>query len=231
VVRVRIVAGVLIVCVSLVGGCRGAASPTTAASPAATTSEPADDAADIEAIRATFEEYRRHLIARNGAAVWDVVSPSTVDYYNELARLVATAGQDELASRPLVDRFTVARFRVDLPADQLAAMDGRAVLAHGVDQGYVDQSSVADARLGDVRIAGDRGFAPLAAGPQPSDVDFEFVRVGEDWKFDLAATMPHANAAFSEMARESGLTEDEFVFEMIEILSGERVDASIYNRP
>jgi hypothetical protein len=43
--------------------------------------------------------------------------------------------------------------------------------------------------------------------------------------------MPHANAAFSEMARESGLTEGDFVFEMIEIVSAERVDASVYNRP
>jgi hypothetical protein len=230
-VRLWSLSPVLVVLMLLFVGCGREEPRKAVSSPVATSSESTAQAADIEAITATFEQYRSHLLARNGAAVWDVVSPGTVDYYNELARLVATAGPEELAGKSLVDRFTVARFRVDLPADQLAAMDGRAVLAHGVDQGYIDQSSVANSELGDIRIDDDRAFAPLVTGSQRSPVDFEFVRVGQDWKFDLAATMPHANAEFSKMARESGQTEDEFIFEMLEILSGERVDASIYNRP
>jgi hypothetical protein len=148
-----------------------------------------------------------------------------------LARLATTAGPEELAGKSLVDRFSVARLRVDLPADRLAAMDGRAMLVHGVDQGYIDESSVAENQLGDIRIDGDRGFAQMVVQSRPSDVDYEFVRVGQDWKFDLAATIPLANATFMQTARESGLTEDEFVFELIELTTGTPVDASIYDRP
>lgn len=229
--KLRVIAGGLIASVLLVGGCGSDSAPKIAASPVATSSEPVSQADDIAAIKALFEEYRRHLLERNGAGIPELVSPNTVDYYGDLARLAATAGPDELARRSLIDRFTVARLRVDKPADQLAAMDGPALLAYGVDQGYIDESSVADNQLGDIRIAGDRGFAQLVVRSKPADVDYEFVRVGPDWKFDLAATFPLANAAFSQSAREGGITDDEFVFEMIELTTGEPVDASIYNRP
>lgn len=229
--RLRSLVPVLVVSMLLVVGCGREEPLREVSSPVATSSETASAAADIEAISAAFEEYRQALLAGNGAAVSDLVSPSTVDYYAELVRLAAAAGPDELAGKSLVDRFAVARLRVDLPTHELAAMDGPAMLAYGVDQGYIDPSSVAHNELGDIRIDGDRGYAQLVAQSQPTDVDFEFVRVGDDWKFDLAATMPIANATFAELAREEGLTEDEFVFEMIEILSGERVDASIYDRP
>jgi hypothetical protein len=66
---------------------------------------------------------------------------------------------------------------------------------------------------------------------KPAEVDYEFVRIGPDWKFDLAATFPLANAAFSQSAGEGGMTDDEFVFEMIELTTGQPVDASIYERP
>jgi hypothetical protein len=104
-------------------------------------------------------------------------------------------------------------------------------LVHGVDQGYIDESSVAENQLGDIRIDGERGFAQMVVQSRPSDVDYEFVRVGQDWKFDLAATIPLANSTFMQTARESGLTEDEFVFELIELTTGTPVDASIYDRP
>ncbi len=229
--RLRLVASGLITSVLLVTGCGNDSPPKITASPVATSNEAVSQADDIAAIEAVFEEYRRHLLDRNGDGIPPLVSPNTVDYYGELAQLAATAGPDALARRSLIDRFTVARLRVDLSADQLAAMDGPAMLAYGVDQGYIDESSVADNQLGDIRIAGDRGFAQLMVRSKPTEVDYEFVRVGPDWKFDLAATFPLANAAFSQSAREGGMTDDEFVFEMIELTTGEPVDASIYERP
>lgn len=228
--RFRAVAGVIIVTALLVGGC-GDGPPKGSVSPVATSSAPTSKADETAAIRATFEEYRRYLQERNGAGVPEVVSPNTVDYYSELARLAATAGPDELAKRSLIDRFTVARLRVDLPADQLAVMDGPGMLRYGVDQGLIDESSVADNRLGDVRIAGDRGFAELVVRSRPAGVDYEFVKIGQDWKFDLVATFPIIDATLSQSARESGLSDDEFVFELIEATTGEPVDASIYDRP
>jgi hypothetical protein len=62
-------------------------------------------------------------------------------------------------------------------------------------------------------------------------VDWEFVRDGSEWTFDLAAGFPLINEALTQVADENGMTEDEFIFAAVEMVTGTPVDVSVYEAP
>lgn len=189
-----------------------------------------DPAADAEAIRATFDRYRSELLAENGAGVPALVSPSTLEHYDHVVHVARTAGPEEIAGTGIMDRIMIARLRVETPP-QFASMDGAGLLAYGVDEGMIDASSVDGNSLGEVRVEGDRGYGEMLVDGEPSGVDWEFVRVGSEWTFDLAAGFPLINDTLSQIAAESGMTDDEFVFDAVSMVTGLPVDASVYDRP
>jgi hypothetical protein len=215
----------------LLAGCGSERQVTGSPSPVAETSTTAaDPAADIAAIRATFERYRTEVLAQNGAAVPAIVSPSTITHYDRVVQLARTAGPAEVAGAGVMDRLMIARLRVDTPPD-FAAMDGAGLLAYSVDNGMIDPSSVEQNGLGEVRVDGDRGYAEMLVNSVPSGVDWEFVRAGSNWTFDLAAGFPLINQTLSQVASESGMTDDEFIFEAVSMVTGKPVDASVFNAP
>lgn len=229
-VRLHLVAGVLMTA-ALLSGCGGERQVQGSPSPVAETSTTAaDPAADIAAIKAVFERYRAEVLAGNGAAVPEIVSPSTISHYDQVVRLAQTAGPAEIASAGVMDRLMIARLRVSMPPEELAALDGAGLLVYGVDNGMIDASSVETNSLGEVRVDGDRGYAEMLVDAVPSGVDWEFVRAG-DWKFDLAAGFPLINDTLSQVAAENGMTEDEFIFEAVTMVTGEPVDASVFEAP
>lgn len=196
----------------------------------ASTEESVDPAADLQAVRSTFEAYREEVGAENGAVVPALVSPSTLAHYDTVVRLSRTAGPSEIAALGTMDRLMIARLRVQEPPG-FATMDGAGLLVHAVNEGMIDAAALEGNSLGAVRVEGDRAYAEMLVGGEPTGVDWEFVRDGAGWTFDLAAGFPLINEALTQVAAENGLTEDEFIFEAIEMVTGTPVDASVYEAP
>lgn len=229
--RLHLAAGLLVSAAVLLAGCGSERQVQGTPSPVAETSSVADPAADIAAIEATFERYRVEVLAQNGPAVPAVVSPSTIAHYDEVVRLAQTAGPSEVAAAGVMDRLMIARLRVTMTPEELAALDGAGLLVYGVDNGMIDASSVEENSLGAVRVDGDRGYAEMLVDSEPSGVDWEFVRADGDWTFDLAAGFPLINETLTQIAEDAGMTPDEFIFEAVTMITGLPVDASIYDAP
>ena len=228
--RLHQVAGYLAVAVVLFTGCASERQLQGSPVSAASTNEPMDPEADIAAVRSTFEDYRTEVGAGNGAVVPALVSPSTIAHYDEVVRLARTAGPSEISALGMMDRLMIARLRVQEPPD-FAAMDGAGLLVYGVDEGMIDAAALEDNTLGEVRVEGDSAYAQMLVDGEPAGVDWEFVRDGSDWTFDLAAGFPLINEALTQVAAENEMTEDEFIFAAIEMVTGTPVDVSVYEAP
>jgi hypothetical protein len=228
--RVAVATIAAVIAAASLTGCtvRREGPPEDTATATEVTADPADDEA---AIRDTFEAYRTALLELDGDAVVDLVTYESIGYYGELADLAGTAGPEEIGERAILERTTVALLRVEYPVAELAAYDGAEMLAFSVDEGLVDNGSVVDNELGDVRIVGDQAYAELVVRSVPSGVDFEFKRLGGEWLFNLIPTIRLGNLAVTQAARESGLDENEFIFDLVEVETGVRVDATIFDRP
>lgn len=228
--RLHQVAGYVAVAIVLLTGCASERQLQGSPVSAVSTEEPVDPAADIEAVRSTFEDYRAEVAAGNGAVVPALVSPSTIAHYDEVVRLARTAGPAEISGRGMMDRLMIARLRVQEPPD-FAAMDGTGLLVYGVDEGMIDAAALEGNTLGEVRVESDRAYAEMLVDGEPTGVDWEFVRGGSGWTFDLAAGFPLINEALTQVAAENEMSEDEFIFTAIEMVTGTPVDASVYEQP
>ncbi|MDO3401040.1 MULTISPECIES: hypothetical protein [Mycobacteriaceae] len=229
--RLHLAAGFLAL-TALLSGCGGdrevQGSPIGSASTAA---EPVvDPAADAKAVQSVFDKYRTEAAAQNGAAVPALISPDTIAHYDTVVKLARTAGPAEVATVGMMDRLMIARMRVEVPPD-FATMDGTDLLVYGVDEGMIDSDALEGNSIGDVRVDGDRAYAPMLVDGEPAGADWEFVRTDAGWTFDLAAGFPLINEALTQVAADGDMTEDEFIFSVVELVTGTPVDASVWEVP
>ncbi|MGU3502756.1 hypothetical protein ACLBYA_28490 [Mycobacterium sp. C31M] len=231
--RLHLAAGFLAMA-ALLSGCGNERELDGAAVSSASTEESvaasADPVADAEAVEAVFEQYRVEAGAQNGAAVPALISPATIEHYDNVVSLARTAGPAEIANVGMMDRLMIARLRVQVPPE-FDTMDGSGLLVYGVDEGMIDAAALEGNTLGDVRVEGDRAYAPMLVQGEPAGTDWEFARTSSGWTFDLAAGFPLVNEALQQVAVDGDMTEDEFIFTAVEMVTGSPVDASVWEAP
>jgi hypothetical protein len=121
--------------------------------------------------------------------------------------------------------------RTQYSTADLATMDGRQLFCANVQTGRIDSSTPTDAELGTVRIAGDRAYLQIVADGTPTPVDFAFVHADGAWLFDVVAAHRVVNSVMEDGAQQTGLPEDQLIFEAVESVTGQKIDESIFARP
>jgi len=76
----------------------------------------------------------------------------------------------------------------------------------------------------------DKGFAkaPFLANGKTTDFYFHFYKEAKSWKIDLTALFPASITIFKNIATESGLAENDFLFSLLENMTGKKPDPSIW---
>lgn len=218
-------------------GCTGdqanpVSAPEAATAPAATGAPtPPAQQDDESAVCAAFAEYRKALVDRNAPAALALVPDSTIAYYDSIARVAGTGGPEEISTRSMIDRMTIAVLRTQYSTAELATMDGRQLFSAGVETGHIDPSPPTDDELGAVRIAGDRAYMQIVADGTPTPVDVELVHADGAWLVDVVALHEVVNTVMEDGARQTGLPENELIFDAVESVTGQRIDESIFARP
>jgi hypothetical protein len=183
---------------------------------------------DVQAIRKTFESYKEALLKREGQASASLVNGATLDYYKRMQELALRGKEPDVRQLPIGEKLIVLRMRHQIPVQDLQMMNPQALFAHGVTQGWIDSGSVQAVSLGKIAVTGERASAETLLGKKPTPLKFAFTRDGEEWKFDLAALMPLVEQEFKKLAKESGMGEDEFLIQVLELVSGKKVAKEIW---
>ena len=107
-------------------------------------------------------------------------------------------------------------------------MDGTGLFVYAIKKGMVGKNSVINNTIGDIKI--DNGFAKgqLLVSDQPTEIYMHFYKEQDHWKIDLTSIFPIGNAAFKDMVEEDGRPENEFIFMILEYLTGKKPDPSIW---
>jgi len=185
---------------------------------------------DVKAVKATFKTYQSALLKRNGAGAAAVMNRGTITYYQRMRDLAVAGKPDEVKKLPLLDKLMVLRMRHQIPLAQLQAMDGKAAFGHGVSQGWVGDS-VAKVGAGPVEITGDRASLTFMVGGKPTPAKLALDREDGAWRIDLVSLFELSGAGFKNLHAESGKSEDEFILELVQQVSGKPVPATIWNPP
>lgn len=179
---------------------------------------------------AAFERYRQALLAKDGRAATATLDAESVAYYERMRKLALHGAPAAVKALPLIDRISVLRMRHEVGRARLEQMDGAALITYAVDHGWVSESSVRQAKVGKVVVKGNSATGRIVVGDQvaPPEFSWRFHREAGVWKFNLVSLFRLGEGAVRETARQSGGTEDEFAFAILEKLSGKALSEDIW---
>lgn len=189
---------------------------------------PSAYAGDAESVGRCFQDYRSAILDRRGEAAAGLVTTQTIGEYERYVGWALSADRATLESLSLINRFQVFLLRQRIPVETLKRLDGRSAFVYAVDRDWIGKDSVVRTTLGTVTVAGNRASAEVLVGGQRAPHRFQFSKENGSWRFDLVQLLPSTDQALKTVARQRGMSEDEFIFSLIESVSGRRVEPTIW---
>lgn len=175
-----------------------------------------------------FAAYKDAILSQQGEAAVDRLSRNTVDEFENYVGMALGAEREELEALSLINRMQVILMRHRIPLETLRELTGRSAVVYAVDRDWIGKDEVIRTELGEVSIHGDRATAEVIIGGQVAPNRFQFRREYGSWRFDLLPLLRDGNTAMKYAAQQAGMDEDEFLFLLLESVTGERVDDSIW---
>jgi hypothetical protein len=183
------------------------------------------EAPDVEK---AFADYREALINQKGTAAVDLIAPATIAEYQKYRDLALKGDEQTVKGLSITARTNVLMMRHRVGKDLLKTMDGRKALAYAVDQNWIGKEGVQKAGVTDVDVSGSNATAKVTVNGQKSNEKFHFVKHDGKWTIDLVQNFPQADTMFRKMAADAEMGENEFLFEILSMLSSRPVTDAIW---
>lgn len=188
--------------------------------------------APADEVKESFRAYKTAILASDGAAVADVVTQESRDYFRTLADQALTLDREGLHQIHLSDRIYALLLRHNLEPAALERMSGAEVVSHAVDAGWIGREGADKLELGNYQVEGDVASGTILR-PEGGETAFKiaFARQEGRWRLDLVALMKLTRVAFDYSLQQSGLSEDDFVLLMLEDVTGRKPGPEIWSPP
>ena len=180
----------------------------TAALPAPAAEAPA-------AVERSFAAYKSALERRDGALAASAVSSNSLSYYDRMRKLALSASKRDLEALEGTERMLVLALRYQAPLALLTSGKPEDLVAYAVDAAMVSDTGIVETELGEVTIRGDLARCWIIVDGKPTRGVLQFALEGGRWKFDLEFAMRSSAGWISALALESGMSEDDVIFELL----------------
>lgn len=175
-----------------------------------------------------FAAYKNAILSQQGEVAVELLSRNTVDEFENYVGLALGAEREEIEALSLINRMQVILMRHRIPVETLMELTGRSAVVYAVDRDWIGKDEVIRTELGEVSLYGDRATAEVMIGGQVAPNRFQFRREYGRWRFDLLPLLRDGNTAMKYAAQQAGMDENEFLFVVLESVTGKRLDESIW---
>ncbi len=176
----------------------------------------------------TFENYKSAILNDKGEEAVKHVDSRTIKYYTDVLALVITADSAKVDSLSILDKLMVFSIRHRTTKNDILSFDGKSLLVYAIKSGMVGKNSVANISMEEVIIENDFAKGQLVANGQKVPYYFHFYKEDGLWKIDLTSLFPISTMAFKKMADDSGESQNDYLFSLLEIMTGKKLDADIW---
>ena len=184
---------------------------------------------NIAAIHECFDAYEKAVLNQDGTAAVKCVNASTLDYYQRMRDLALTGDAQTVQRLSIFDKVIVLQMRLRVPKGTLQGMTRESAFAYGIEKGWTDKSGVKQNSLGQVQVTGPDATGVHVFRGQPTEVRWKFQFENGEWKIDLFKFQAGVGAkVFEQMARQSGKSENAYVLELLEAVTGKRIDQTVW---
>lgn len=183
---------------------------------------------DAEAVKKAFENYKSAILNDKGAEAVKFVDSRTIKYYQDVSDWVRSADSSKVENLSLLDKFMVFTVRHRSTREEQLAFNGKSLLVFAINNGMVGKNSVANNTIGEVIIEDNFARAQLVSRGKAAPLYFHFYKEDKQWKLDLTALFALSSTGFKKMIEESEESENDFLFNMLEMITGKRPGAEIW---
>lgn len=183
---------------------------------------------EVESVRNCFSAYRKAILDQDGVAAAALIDGETRKYYGKMRSLALFGDANDVRKVSTIDRVNVLMIRHLIPPAELAEMTPESLFVHAVDEGWIGRESVVNNELGAIKISGSLASGVHIAAGNQTPFKWTFRKEDGSWKIDITAILPIADQAFKQIIKESEVAEDDFLFGILESISGKKVSDQIW---
>ncbi len=195
---------------------------------AALTAQSAGEANDEQLVRECFAGYKSAILKDKGLKAVEYVDSQTLKYYQDMLDKAKSADSVEVNGMNIMDKLMVFSVRHRTSRKDILKFDGKELLVYSIKEGMVGKNSVENNKIGRVEVEGDFAKGQLVTNGSAVPMYFHFYKEQGYWKIDLTSIFPIAMDVFQKMSDESGLDENEYLLLLLELTTGEKPTAKIW---
>lgn len=183
---------------------------------------------DKTEIKKIFEQYKSAILNDKAGVALNSIDNRTIDYYKRILSDVKTADSIKITGMSLVDKITVLGIRARATKQEIIEMKGADAFLFSIKNGMVGKNSVVNNSVGEITV--NNGFAKgeLLVQGKRTPVFFHFYKEREGWKLNLTELFSLGNISLKQMLQESGKQENDYLIEILSMLSGKTLNYKIW---
>ena len=183
---------------------------------------------DVQGVQHAFDAYKQAILSTDGAKSAKHIAQRTFDEYQQYVDWALQADRNTLEGLSAINKMQVFLMKHRIPKDEWRNMTGKKVFIYAVDHDWIGKQQTITTMISDIQVSGTRATAAVIIGKKKAPNRFHFTNEDGFWKFDLTQTLRDTDFILRSQIKQSGMTEDEFMFRIIESISGTKVTDSIW---
>ena len=181
-------------------------------------------------VKEAFDNYKSSILNDKGEEAVKYVDSRTIKYYNDMLDLVRHGDSAKVEALSILDKVMVFSIRHRASREDILSFDGRTLLIYAIKSGMVGKNGVANLSIGDVTPTENFAKGQFVVNGQKAPLYFHFYKEEEKWKIDLTSLFQVSTTAFKKMVDDSGQTENEYLFAILEMLTGKKPGQEIWHK-
>ena len=179
-------------------------------------------------VKKSFDNYKSAILNDKGEEAVKYVDSRTIKYYSEILELVKTADSSKIETLSILDKLMVFSIRHRTDKNDILSFDGETLLVYAIKSGMVGKNGVVNNSIGEVIIESEFAKGQFITNGQKTPFYFHFYKEEGQWKIDLTSLFPVSTMAFKKMVDESGEDQNDYLFSLLEIITGRKPGPEIW---
>jgi hypothetical protein len=192
-----------------------------------------DKAADKEDIRAVWQQLDTCNNAADGNGVVAVFTESSFAANVKLMKVGLDGTPAQVKALPAFDRMEVLRMRLLSNRAEISKLDGRGYVRFATSKGWYVMPSEDRTKDTLPKItfskSGTEAWANIVSEGKRTGMRLHFVKEGGQWKYDEPEAMVEYSRLLADEARAAGVSENDFIIDVLEEELGRKIPASIWD--
>jgi hypothetical protein len=184
--------------------------------------------AEQKLVKQSFDKYKAAILTDKGDEAVKYVDSRTITYYGQMLELVKTGDSAKVQGLSIMDKIMVFTIRHRASKEDILQFDGKSLFVYAIKSGMVGKNSVANNSVGTITISGTFAKGQFVSNGKKTPLYFQFYKEDSQWKLDLTSLFPYSTVALKKMVEESGKSENEFIFYLLEMMTGRKPGAEIW---